>query len=553
MKKKIVNVWKSCGWESLLFGLLFLPNLAALFFSSELNGSLAMKGEHVLFALIWWLLPFLFLKTRKAFLLCGIGLLFAPLEIGHFYYLGIPTSPITLRTILVSDRNEALEFMGNVWLLLLPWLVLCLIYFYGVFRISDRFLFSGKWRKRLFGGGVLINLILYGIQWKQVVPEQETNRFELAREKLQERYCQVYPFSFAFAVQNVAKMHWRIQNRADFRFEVTGDTIPERRIVVWVMGESSRYDHYSVNGYERPTSPELSALPGLLSYKRMYTEANFTVVALPLFLTRATPQSPELSFQERTILDLFAEAGFRTSWIGNQSTENVFVSGIAGDADYAYFPSLNTNTNLNYDEKLLPKVEEQLEKGGDLFILLHVYGSHFMYNLRYPPSFEHFKPALEGATSYADLTRENKEKIVNSYDNTILYTDYILSSLIRMVEKQQAASVVLFTSDHGEALFDDAKTERTHGNTSPSRYELHVPLFVWTSEIYNELYPEKRRNMENRLDAPLNSSNLFYSVADLFSLRFPAEKTEKSVASDAFVPDSVSYLLTIDNRVVRVR
>lgn len=557
MKKGIVHGWRSYGKELILLGLLFLPNLAALFLSSDLRDSLAVKVAYLFFAFIIWLFPFLILKTRTVFLVWGLWLIVSPVEIGHLYYMGLSSTPTMLRTILITDWNEAVEMVGSLWVLLIPHLLLCAIYYYGVFHLKNRYLFSGKWRKILIGVFLLFNLVLFGAMWKRAPSEQGIARMETAKNWFLKKYYKVYPFSFFHSAQRVVKNQWKMRAFAEelqsFRFGAVGEKTLQRRIVVWVMGESSRYDHYSLNGYERLTSPELSAIPNLLSYSQMYSEANLTELSLPLFLTRATPQNPELAWKEKTVVDLFSEAGFRTAWIANQSSENLFVARAAGDAGYSYFATVDFDADRNYDGNLLPKIEEQLKKEGDLFILVHFLGSHFRYNFRHPPSFARFAPALKGTESYSVISRENKELLVNSYDNTILYTDHVLASLIRLVNQQQAASVVVYTSDHGEALYDDEHTGGGHPNTPPFISEIRIPLFVWTSETYDRLYPEKRQNMEKHLDAPLNSSNLFYAVPDLVSLRFPAGKPEKSFASDSFLPDSASYVLTVDERVIRVR
>ncbi len=557
MGEKQCCLWKKCGWEFILFVLLFLPDLIALFLSLEMEESWVMKGEYLFFAFLLWLLPFFVLKTRVAFLFCGVGLFFAPLEIGYFWYIGIPVNPNILRTVLITDWREAAEFIGDTWYLLILHLILCAVYIYGTLRITNRFLFGIRWRKKLLLAYVCFNLALYGILWKGHSSEQGAARWIAAKDSFLEKYYKVYPFSFWYAVQNVLRervfIYVSAEKLRNFRFGVEKKDSPQRHIVIWVMGESSRYDHYSINGYSRATSPRLMALPGLLSFKQMYSEANMTAISLPLFFTRATPQNPELALKEKSLVDLFSEAGFRTAWIGNQSSENALVSRIAGDADYAYFTVVDYKNDKNYDGILLEKLKEQLKEEGNLFILLHCSGSHFQYEFRYPSSFKRFSPVFEKSISYDDLRREAKEKIVNAYDNTILYTDYVLDSLIRIVKQQHAVSVVVYTSDHGESLFDDANTEGGHSHAEPPVCELHVPLFVWTSEAYNNLYPEKRRQMEQHREAPLNSSNLFYSIADLAALKFPGQKLQKSFASPLFLPDSATYVQTVDERVIRVR
>lgn len=103
------------------------------------------------------------------------------------------------------------------------------------------------------------------------------------------------------------------------------------------------------------------------------------------------------------------------------------------------------------DDELLFLVEKELKAGHQkLFIVLHAYGSHFNYKERYPESMSVFKP-----DNLTDAKYENKEYLMNAYDNTIRYTDGFLASLITLLQKTNSFSAMLYTSDHGEDIFDD--------------------------------------------------------------------------------------------------
>lgn len=117
-------------------------------------------------------------------------------------------------------------------------------------------------------------------------------------------------------------------------------------------------------------------------------------------------------------------------------------------------------------------VEEELKAGHQkLFIVLHAYGSHFNYKERYPESMSVFKP-----DNLTDAKYENKEYLMNAYDNTIRYTDGFLASLITLLQKMNSFSAMLYTSDHGEDIFDDNRKLFLHASPVPSYYQLHVPF-----------------------------------------------------------------------------
>lgn len=124
-------------------------------------------------------------------------------------------------------------------------------------------------------------------------------------------------------------------------------------------------------------------------------------------------------------------------------------------------------------------------------MVLHTYGSHFNYQERYPRNFAFFKP-----DSKSEAKPENRRDLLNAYDNTIRYTDYILHGIVERLQKwektqaktdgvySQPTSAMLYTSDHGENIFDDDRRLFLHAAPKASDYELHVPFIIWTSDGY---------------------------------------------------------------------
>ena len=158
------------------------------------------------------------------------------------------------------------------------------------------------------------------------------------------------------------------------------------------------------------------------------------------------------------------------------------------------------------DDELLKLVEKELAKGNrKQFIVLHTYGSHFNYRERYPSEDAFFLPdyPVEAEVKYRD-------NLVNAYDNTIRYTDGFLARLIHMLEEQQVDAAMLYTSDHGEDIFDDSRHLFLHASPVPSYYQLHVPFLIWMSDIYRETYPEHWKAMVENKDKNISSSCSFF-------------------------------------------
>ena len=188
--------------------------------------------------------------------------------------------------------------------------------------------------------------------------------------------------------------------------------------------------------------------------------------------------------------------------------------------------------------------------------MVHTMGSHWRYDTRYPAPFEQFTPALGESFSLSMINPSNKQKLVNAYDNTILYTDYFLDSLITLVEAQAVPAVVMYMSDHGENLYDDERELILHGNYSATRWLFHVPFFVWYSDEYAASHPDKIQQLQAHADSRDNSSVLFVSLLDAADIGYINDttsaaqlRTRSIFSADYSAPDTL-YVLTAEEKCV---
>jgi glucan phosphoethanolaminetransferase (alkaline phosphatase superfamily) len=328
----------------------------------------------------------------------------------------------------------------------------------------------------------------------------------------------------------------------DFKFNaISTDTGTARKVFVFVIGETSRYDHWSINGYPRTTSPLLGARANLLSFSNVSAGCNLTWQSVPQMITRANPDQMDLQFKEKSILAAFSEAGYKTAWISNQSDESIFWAGSitlhAKTAHYYNFPRY-TSENYErdkYDDRMLPLIDSVVSNSdSNLFLVVHTIGNHFPYYHRYPKSFNHFRPSGYDRDINPDQARD-KTLLINDYDNSIRHTDYILNEIIASVEKQKLESFVYFLSDHGEDLYDRHKNKAVF-HLIPSKSTLHVPLFVWASEQYREKHPEIITTLQRHKDEKIGPEQTFYSLMHLSQITFPGFDHSRSIASKSFLP-----------------
>ena len=549
------------GWMLILFLLLLLPNFSVAFLGSDLSGNLFKQIAYLSFSVLLFLIPILFLKARTYFVFASIFLWLAPIEIGHILFCRMPVSVGLMSAILHTTQQEASEFIRSVWIYIIPIVCILGLYYWILFRkIENKPLLTGK-GKILFAGFFLIfNLALFIEMWRLAsFTDADYTRMERTVDSFKSKYRKVYPCDLLWATSEVLQTERAIKQMneqlRDFSFHAyLRQPIAERELYVLVIGESARYGNFSINGYERETSPLLAGTENLISYSQVLSTANLTETALRQMLTRATPWQQERAYQEKALTDAFRECGFHTAWIGNQSAKDDFIQRIVSNMDAHFFSTTDYDATANYDEKLLPHFDEILRQNHQKqFVVIHTLGSHFRYNARYPESFTRFTPALQTFTDYGIVNAANKELLVNSYDNTICYTDSILHEIIQRVANTQSVSAVVYISDHAENLYDDDRELAMHGSTTPTKYELHVPLFIWTSESYKQARKEKACALQQHKACKVSTTNLFPSLLDIAGIAYPEEELQLSIASSCFQEDSVWYIITPDKRVIKMK
>lgn len=309
----------------------------------------------------------------------------------------------------------------------------------------------------------------------------------------------------------------------------------EAQVVVMVIGESSRYDRWSINGYKRETSPNLKAEKNLVSLRDLVTAVSATRLSVPVLVSRKPAmQSLKAGFSEKSFLTAFKEAGFKTYWLSNQMSFGEFdtpVSVFAKEADVVQFMNLGGFTNTsNFDEILLGPLKNAVnDPAHKKLIVLHTLGNHWNYSHRHPKEFDKWQPSLFGIDSPAYTDLKLKDQLNNSYDNSILYTDWFLSRVINTLKSADQVSAMLYVSDHGQTLYDGSCTLAFHGHNT--QYEFHVPAFVWYSDQYGLAYPEKIIQLHRHKKSKLATENIFHSLLDMADIRYETERLEWSLLS----------------------
>jgi lipid A ethanolaminephosphotransferase len=291
-----------------------------------------------------------------------------------------------------------------------------------------------------------------------------------------------------------------------------------RSVFVFVVGETARAENFSLNGYARDTNPKLKSLD-VINYSNVYSCGTSTAASLPCIfssLDRANITKDRIRYSDN-LMKLIKDAGIEVLWIDNNS-------GCKGVCD----PKTTIETEKVfqdkagqeiYDASMLEVFEDYIAKNQnkDLFIVLHQKGSHGpAYYLRTPESFYHFKPIC----TTAELQQCTSQSIVNSYDNTILYTDYFLAKLISSLKKKKDVNTaMLYVSDHGESLGENGIYLHGMPYMIAPKNQKHVPMIMWLSDNYLNDFRIDKDCVSQQQNHPLSHDNIFHSILDALRIK----------------------------------
>lgn len=346
---------------------------------------------------------------------------------------------------------------------------------------------------------------------------------------------QYLPYNYLRAVGDIVLFSNNVE-RKDIANEPASlaKNTPDNLAVILVVGESVRPSHLGLNGYARNTTPLLSKRKNLASYDDVPSCGPFTRDAVPCVLTRASYLSPEDARKETSLISVFRKLGFHTSWIDMQgSTASVFDSSITDIINEAE-QQISFNTSLllepKQDEAALPVIAKTpAEQKGRVLIVLHTFGSHWPYHTRYTEPFGKFQPVCSKTSAVVgdfktseDMAACDRQQLINAYDNSILYLDYVLDSLITQLEGRPA--LLIYTSDHGESLGEDGFF--LHGNVDkyglPVTIERRVPVIVWHSDSF-KIKPSVER---------ITHDFVFHSLLDCAGVKSDIINSDLSICAD---------------------
>ncbi len=301
----------------------------------------------------------------------------------------------------------------------------------------------------------------------------------------------------------------------------------KKTIGIMVVGETARADRFSLNGYQKETNPYLKN-KGVISFNNTLSCGTATAYSVPcmFYLNGEKNFTQAKAKNESNVLDVLSIAGVKTIWVNNNSScKNVCTRIESLDL---VENSGGEDKNTNYDEILLNVTKKILKDNkGNLLIVLHTMGSHGpRYYKRFPEKFAKFKPFCNNNTPQ----NCSKEDLNNAFDNTIVYTDYVLSRLIDILkDKKDYNTFLLYSSDHGESLGENGIYLHGLPKTIAPKEQRNFAMILWLSD---QIVKNKKINVtkiKSLANKPLTHDYLPHTLLNIFGVQSVVNKKDFSL------------------------
>ncbi|MFL6531746.1 MAG: phosphoethanolamine transferase CptA [Pseudomonas sp.] len=528
--------WAGLGWLFLFFWY-FSGITQLLILLSDTSGFTGFRQAFVMSAL--WLAPMLLFPTRTRLLAALIGVVLwacSMASLGYFFIYQQEFSQSVIFIMFESNVAEAGEYMTQyfAWWMVPAFLAHTLVGYFLWTRLRPVYLPRGQ--AMAVAAVIMVAVVGYPLI-KQTL---RTGTLARGLEKFEDRIEPAVPWQMLVAYRRYTEQLENMQGMLHSASTIAPlsnlkDTMANQpATLVLVIGESTNRQRMSLYGYPRETTPELDKLKDQLAvFDNVITPRPYTIEALQQVLTFADEENPDLYLSTPSLVSMMKQAGYKTFWITNQQTmtkRNTMLTTFSQQADEQVY--LNNNRNQNaaqYDGDVIEPFNKALaDTAPRKLIVVHLLGTHMSYQYRYPPTFDKFTDR-QGVPAGV---RDDQVPTYNSYDNAVLYNDFVVSSLIKDYAKTDPNGFLLYLSDHGEDVFDSPGHKtlgRNEGKPTAPMYT--IPFMAWASPKWRETHDW---NLAGDLERPYSSSHLIHTWADMAGLSFDELDRSKSLVSDAF-------------------
>lgn len=462
-------------------------------------------------------IPYPRLKTAAKIILqlaAFLIVLFPLLLIGYYFMSGhLMTTSIVL-TIFQTNLHEAKAYLENnnptLWV---GAVLLCLFVITGYLHFLQHMAAASseqKWNHKWLAFFLLLLLVSGGKGIAKVRYEAVTSLFSQTKQSLAQ--YNAYTAAKKQRAENLEKL----QNLS---------VDPRKKgVFVLVIGESATRDHMHAYGYQRETTPWLDQAlkkPENLLFTRAYSNHTHTVPVLTYALTERNQYNQIPLEKAYSIIEVAKAAGYKTYWLSNQIKYGVYdtpIAAIASSADEEIWINGNSGKTTwtdHFDGELAERLKTiDLDQGKNALIVIHLMGSHADYQERYPKKQEKFP------------VKEKKNRRINSYDNTVVYTDSVLHEIYDIMQGKPNFQGMVYFSDHGEDM------QNSHEVTKFTWTMAHISFVVFLSPVYCQKNPGTFQNLMNHRDQVWSNDLLYEGMLDLMGIQnMPGFQEKRDIAS----------------------
>lgn len=291
-------------------------------------------------------------------------------------------------------------------------------------------------------------------------------------------------------------------------------------LMVVVLGETARAQNFAYNGYARDTNPYTKDM-GLIAFQDVSSCGTYTALSVPCMfsnMTRETYNKPRAQAQDNA-LNVIQHAGVDVLWIDNDGGDK----GVADNLPYRTIDNSLKNQDCNgttcFDVAMMKDAKQFIDDGKhDKLLVLHTIGSHGpTYWQRYPDAQAPFQPACDRS----DIENCSDQQIVNVYDNTLVYTDYVLAQVIDELKSVSDDYNVMMTyiSDHGESLGESGLYLHGTPYSIAPKEQTQVPWLMWIPNQYAEQKGLNTQCLKQEAQSStVSHDNLFHSLLGLYGV-----------------------------------
>jgi len=425
-----------------------------------------------------------------------------------------------IRNVLQTNINESMDLFSIKQLLYLLFLGVIPSYFVYKVKINYRI-----WHKELLSKLVYILMSLLLIGMTTVIFSKHYTSF--FREHKPLRY-NTNPTYWIYSIGNYIN---KTVNSGSLELKKIGKeaiviehTKNEKEnhteLVILVVGEAARADHFSLNGYDKKTNPLLEK-EDIINFSNMFSCGTSTAYSVPCMFSiyDRKDYNYKKGISTYNILDVLQSTkDIQILWRDNNSDSK----GVALRVPYEDYKTSDKNTICEdnsecRDEGMLVGLDDYISKnkGKDILIVLHQMGNHGpAYYKRYPKSFEKFTPVCKTN----QLEKCTKEEISNGYDNALLYTDYFLSKTINLLKKYDNTheTAMIYMSDHGESLGENGVYLHGLPYFMAPDSQKHIGSFIWFGDEMKKDMPLEK--IKQKKDDEFSHDNLFHTLLSLFEV-----------------------------------